>query len=586
MASWRDRIARGERIARVVSNARLVTFLVGIAVAWMAIDGDLLPVWTTGVPAIVFAVLVVWHAHVLERNERAAAAVRWYECGFDRLDGRWIGSGPDGARFLDGHPYAHDLDLFGHGSVFQLMSTARTEGGEETLAAWLGAPAEIDEILARQAAVTELAAMVDFREALAAASHGVRVGETSAIYRWATQHPAGLPVWAGLLFTISGAMTAALIVAAVTGRVATLPAVAWVLVQIVIVAVWRRRVADVVRRIHASSAHLGLLRDLLAVVERETFVSPRLRSLREQIAGEGVMASRRIGRLETFVSLLDQCEHNPYFRVVAMPLLVRGQLAVAIDRWHAENRARTVGWLTTIGQLEALASIATYAYEHGADPFPSLVSEGPLFDARELSHPLLPDAHDAPAVRNDVRLGGRWPRLLIVSGSNMSGKSTLLRSVGVNAVLALAGAPVRASSLTLSPVAIGATIKVEDSLQAGHSRFYAEILRIRSIVDVARGPRPALFLLDEVLHGTNSHDRRLGAEAIVKALVSAGAIGLITTHDLALTELARKLNDQAANVHFADHIENGRMVFDYRMRDGVVEHSNALELMRAVGLEV
>jgi DNA mismatch repair ATPase MutS len=175
---------------------------------------------------------------------------------------------------------------------------------------------------------------------------------------------------------------------------------------------------------------------------------------------------------------------------------------------------------------------------------------------------------------------------LLVTGSNMSGKSTLLRAVGVNAVLAHAGAPVRAAALRLSPLAIGATLKIEDSLAAGHSRFYTEILRIRGIVEQARGPVPVLFLLDEILHGTNSHDRRIGAEAIVRSLVEAGAIGLVTTHDLALTELVPELGSRAANVHFADTIENGQMVFDYRMRAGVVARSNALALMRAVGLEV
>jgi DNA mismatch repair ATPase MutS len=176
--------------------------------------------------------------------------------------------------------------------------------------------------------------------------------------------------------------------------------------------------------------------------------------------------------------------------------------------------------------------------------------------------------------------------VLIVSGSNMSGKSTLLRAVGTNVVLALAGGAVRAAAMRLSPLAIGATIRIEDSLQEGHSRFYTEILRIRAIVEQTSGRVPVLFLLDEVLHGTNSHDRRIGAGAIVRALVERGAIGLVTTHDLALTELATTMGGAAANVHFEDRIEDGRMVFDYRMRPGVVERSNALELMRAVGLDV
>jgi DNA mismatch repair ATPase MutS len=206
-----------------------------------------------------------------------------------------------------------------------------------------------------------------------------------------------------------------------------------------------------------------------------------------------------------------------------------------------------------------------------------------VFHATSLAHPLLPTA---VAVPNDVRLGDDGPQLLVVSGSNMSGKSTLLRAVGLNVALALAGAPVRARALVLSPVVLGATIRIEDSLLAGHSRFYTEVLRIRSIVELLPGAMPVLFLLDEILHGTNSHDRRIGAEAILKTLVEADAIGLVTTHDLALTHTVAAFGRRAANVHFQDRIEDGGMVFDYRMRPGVVEHSNALALMRAVGLEV
>jgi DNA mismatch repair ATPase MutS len=178
------------------------------------------------------------------------------------------------------------------------------------------------------------------------------------------------------------------------------------------------------------------------------------------------------------------------------------------------------------------------------------------------------------------------PQALVISGSNMSGKSTLLRTVGTNAVLALAGAPVRAARLALSPLALGATLRVQDSLQDGASRFYAEITRLAQIVGLAAGERPLLFLLDEILAGTNSHDRRIGAEAIVRGLVARGAIGLVTTHDLALAAIADALAPAGENVHFADHLEDGRIAFDYLMHSGVVTKSNALELMRAVGLEV
>jgi DNA mismatch repair ATPase MutS len=270
------------------------------------------------------------------------------------------------------------------------------------------------------------------------------------------------------------------------------------------------------------------------------------------------------------------------FAPIAFVLLLRPQLAIAIDRWHALYGSAVAEWLRAVGETEALAALATFAYERPEDRFPELVEAGPLYEAEGLGHPLIA----APvAVRNDVRLGAGGSRVIIVSGSNMSGKSTLLRSVGVSVVLALAGAPVTATRLRLSALVLGATLHIEDSLQAGHSRFFAEILRIRLIADAARGTVPLLFLLDEILHGTNSHDRRIGAEGIVRALVALGAIGLVTTHDLALTELSSTLGS-AVNMHFEDRLENGKMIFDYRMRPGVVEHSNALALMRAIGLDV
>jgi DNA mismatch repair ATPase MutS len=216
------------------------------------------------------------------------------------------------------------------------------------------------------------------------------------------------------------------------------------------------------------------------------------------------------------------------------------------------------------------------------DPFPEVVEQGPLFEGEDLGHPLIARTK---SVANTVRLGAE-PQLLVVSGSNMSGKSTLLRTVGVNTVLALAGAPVRARRLRLSPLAVGAAIRIQDSLQAGESHFYAEIQRIQYITELTTEGLPVLFLLDELLHGTNSHDRAIGAEAIVRSLIRRGAIGLATTHDLALAKIAEALHPKAANVHFEDQLEEGRMVFDYRMKQGVVGHSNALGLMKSLGLEV
>jgi hypothetical protein len=518
----------------------------------------------------------------LNRFERAQAAERVYLRGLERLADRWAGTGRDGAGFAGDHPYARDLDLFGPGSLFERLNTTRTEAGETTLAGWLSGPAPTDEVLARQRAIDELRPMLDFREDVAVLASESPVGRTGLLAAWSQRPPTRFPAALPFLFAALAAITVALSVGTYQDIVMPDLLVLWIAASVAVAAIWRKPLHHVLHAIDTPDRDLGLVAELLARLEAQQFTSPRLVALHDALMTAGVPPSRRIARLRSLVSWLDST-HNLLFAPIAYALLLRPQLAMVIARWHAAYGPAISEWLRAIGEAEAFAAFATYAYERPDDPFPEIAGGQALFDAEALAHPLLPQA---AAVRNDVRLGGDGPRVIVLSGSNMSGKSTFLRTIGVNVVLALAGAPVAARRLRLSPLVLGATLHVEDSLQAGHSRFYAEILRIRTIVDAARGPAPLLFLLDEILHGTNSYDRRIGAEGIVRALVNFGAIGLITTHDLALAELPATLGAKAINMHFEDRLENGRMTFDYHLRSGVVEHSNALALMRAVGLDV
>jgi hypothetical protein len=577
----RERMAALDRINLRISNGRLALAAVAAALVWMAFGrAAISPAWPIGA-GLVFGILAVVHAQHLNRFERAQSAERVYRRGLDRLDDRWAGTGRDGAHFIGDHPYARDLDLFGPASLFERLNTTRTEAGETTLAGWLRAPADPEEVVARQRAVDELRAMLDFKEDVAVLASESPVGRTGLLAAWALEPPVRFPPALPLVFAAFALVTVAL-GAAVFANVALPDAlVLWIAAQSGVAAIWRREVHHVLHAVDMPDRDLGLVSDLLARIESQPFTSPRLVALHEALLTDGVPPSARIARLRSLVSWLDST-HNLLFAPVAFVLLLRPQLAMAIARWHASYGHAIDDWLRAVGEIESFTSLATYAYERPDDPFPELV-EGPLFDAEQLAHPLLPEA---AAVRNDVRLGGGGPRVVVLSGSNMSGKSTFLRTIGVSVVLALAGAPAPARRLRLSPLALGATLHVEDSLQAGRSRFYAEILRIRAIVEEARGAVPLLFLLDEILHGTNSYDRRIGAEGIVRALASLGAIGIVTTHDLALTELPATLGVAAANMHFEDRLIDGRMSFDYRLRPGVVEHSNALALMRAVGLDV
>jgi DNA mismatch repair ATPase MutS len=311
-----------------------------------------------------------------------------------------------------------------------------------------------------------------------------------------------------------------------------------------------------------------------------------LAALRASLDSEGDPPSKRLALLNRLMELLDSREHM-LVRLLEPFTFWTTHLAFAIENWRRHSGPAARRWLAATGEIEALCSLANHAFEHPDDPFPEFAPEAPgdpapWLEAEAIGHPLIPEDR---VVRNNVRIGGDL-HVLVVSGSNMSGKSTLLRTLGINAVLAQAGAPVRARRLRLSPLAVGASIRITDSLQGGVSRFYAEILRLRQILDLTAGSLPVLFLIDEFLHGTNSHDRRIGAEALVRGLVERGAIGLITTHDLALAEIAHTLGDRAANVHFEDQIHDGQIRFDYVMRPGVVRKSNAIELMRSVGLEI
>jgi DNA mismatch repair ATPase MutS len=343
----------------------------------------------------------------------------------------------------------------------------------------------------------------------------------------------------------------------------------------------RAATAAVVDAVEEAAHGLGLLSEVLVRLERERFPSGLLATLRQSLDTEGEPPSQRIARLNRLMERLDSRDHV-IVRVLEPFLLWTMHAALGVENWRRQCGPTVRRWLTATGEIEALCAFAGYAFDHPEDPFPEFAEGGACLEAEGVCHPLIPAGR---AVRNDVRLGGAL-RLLVVSGSNMSGKSTLLRTLGVNAVLAQAGAPVRARRLRLSPLAVGASIRLSDSLQGGVSHFYAEILRIRQILDATAGPLPVLFLIDEFLAGTNSHDRRIGAEALVRGLVDRGALGLVTTHDLALAEIAEALGGRAANVHFEDHLEDGKILFDYAMQPGVVRKSNALELMRSVGLEI
>ncbi|MFZ0552855.1 MAG: hypothetical protein WAM21_18825 [Steroidobacteraceae bacterium] len=535
-------------------------------------------------PVVAFICALAYHAVLRRRHSHLGRAAEFYRRGVARLEDRWAGGGDRGERFGEvHHVYSADLDLFGEGGLFELLCAARTRMGEQTLARWLLAPAAVAEIRQRQASVLDLRDRLDLRERLGTlGSEREPVLHPERLLAWA-QAPAVLGEswirWAAYLLPMF--LLATLIAGSLTGFWTPL------LLVLTLEAITLYRLREPLRQILFPAERafdfdgLKTLTGLLVEIERERFDSPPMRALVAGLSGGASRASARIGRLATLVMLSEQ-RKNLMVGWLRVPLLYTLHVALAAERWRCAYGSSLAGWIEAAGCFEALSSLAQYSFEHPDDPFPVFVEGRARLRGEGIGHALIPHAR---CVSNDVTLTDP-ARLWLVSGSNMSGKSTLLRSIGLNVVLAMAGAPVRAQAFELTPLQVGASIRNNDSLREGSSRFYAEITRLRQLKELAAGEPALLFLIDEMLQGTNSNDRRIGAEGILGALVGQGAIGLATTHDLALTELGGLGDGVLRNMHFDDHMENGQMRFDYELRQGVVTKSNGLELMRAIGLRV
>lgn len=574
----------------ILGYSKVSLIFIGLAlVVWIVTSEHVSAYWVL-TPIILFIFLEVLHERVSRAIEPNARARKFYERGIARINDRWAGSGEAGDRFArEAHPYARDLDLFGNGSLFQLLCDARTRAGEDTLASWLLAPASPDEVRSRNGAVADFRDRIDLREDLALLGANLREGMSpDALVAWAESKP----MVASSLRRVAAAVLAAVWLASfftwiawiiVDPRSLSRMTLLVVLITIVNASFNRanREWLEAALRADASCKGLPLLAAVMARFERESFSAPKLVELQERLRADGEPPSRPIARLARLVEFL-QSNRNKVIELFDRVVFYTLQVTFAIEAWHKKFGPSVRGWIAAIGELEALSSLAAYTYEHPRDVFPEFSAEAPCFEATDFAHPLIPASR---AICNDIQVGHEV-RLMIISGPNMAGKSTFLRAVGLNAVLAQCGGPVRARSLRLSPLQVAASVCVLDSLQGGISRFYAEILRIKLAMDLAGGATPVLFLLDELLGGTNSHDRRIGSESVVKNLLERGAIGMITTHDLALAEIADALGPCAANFHFEDRVEDGRLRFDYRLSPGVVQTSNALQLMRSIGIKI
>jgi hypothetical protein len=598
-----------------VSVLRGVTFIAGAGLG-AAVIADALPssaLWAAGAFGVIFVALVIAHAVLISKEAAVEQRIGLVQRALDRVNGKPPPTSAPVRPAPPDHPYAKDLDVFGNASLFELLDTTQTEPGETTLAAWLAGPSAPAAVAERQEAARELATLPAFREDLAVL--GLRAETKGRPVAPLTAWAEGAPALDGPLGGVSGGVskrtlvTAAAVLVPITLLLVGLPQIvgpqalgvfrrAWVvtlIAQVIILFLLRGSIEPLLAAAASRQAPFGRYQALFAEIERQTFKAPRLVALRDAIRGaSGADGSSAMRSLESIIGYAE-LRHNGIIHIAAQTFLLWDLwCAVALERWRARSGRRVGAWFAALGELEAIASLGTFTFERPDHTFPEVTPGAPRFEAERLGHTLLPSTK---RVTNDLTLGARPPgdgeamsgprgMALLVTGSNMSGKSTLLRACGVAAVLAQAGAPVCAARLVMSPLAVRTSIRIDDSLERGISHFYAELERLKSIVDTADAGDDVLFLLDEILHGTNSRERHIGAKAVVLHLIERGAIGAVSSHDLALADLAEESRGRIRNVHFEEIIREGRMAFDYKLKPGVVTTTNALRLMRLVGLDL
>lgn len=535
-------------------------------------------------PMSIFLAVLPFDQRCLRQLQRLQAARRFLESRLARLQ-RVFGSDlADGREYKnDQHPWTQDLDVFGQGSLFQMLNECRTQPGRRQLADWMMTVPTAEEIRVRQSRARGLKDSLQLRESLACIPDKADWTSAERLLQTWVNEPAR-PISTFVLFW-------SLLVGAAALPILTLVATdilspSWLLVLVILqtpaVLLTRQQIRQTAAVMDNVDAALRQFGAVIEAFEQHPVDEPSVRDLLNRFSSELMPASEAIAQLSRLTQWLNNAMRHQVFAPIAWACGLFVLLTHCIESWRRTHGPDVPDWLRTAAILEATLSVAGYNFDHPGDCVPEILDDRRELMAQDLGHPLL---NDSICVRNSVRLGGEQS-LMLISGSNMSGKSTFLRSIGASVVLTYCGAVVRATSFQTFAFQLGTAMRMSDSLLEGRSLFYSVLQRLKSVVDLTSGPRTVLFLLDEILHGTNSHDRRRGAEAVIRSLVDRGGVGIVTTHDLALTRIADSMPNQAVNKHFEDTIVDGTMLFDYRLRDGVVERSNAIELMRMLGLDV
>ncbi|MEA4903069.1 MULTISPECIES: MutS family DNA mismatch repair protein [Desulfitobacterium] len=580
--------AKQQQTANRLSNYRLMTSILGLALAFFFYQtfNHYLGI-AIGLSAVaLFSYLAIQHKHVRTQLRYSEILIGLNRQGEDRLLGDWVKFPDLGSEFKDeNHPYASDLDLFGQGSIFQWINSAQTPQGRETLANILKEPLKnTSEITHRQTAITELGQKLSWRQRFE--SEGIlisgQLNPTDSLIRWAEEtDEAYLQPMVKLGMRVFPAVTLIMIVLYAFHLVPWQIPILLAAAQFLLLKVYGAERSQALSTVYRFEASLKTYTEMLKHFENQNFNSEWLKIRQKKLCDQAEQpAYQQIKRLSKIADWISSRE-NAIFIIVNILTLWDYQCMIALEEWKKKSGKLLKNWLEVLAEVEALSSLSNIRFDNPDWAIPVIHGSADALSSLKMGHPLL----TRKRVTNDFAM--KSPSgVILITGSNMSGKSTFLRTIGSNLVLAYAGAPVCAEEFSCSMMNIWTCMRVSDNLEQSISSFYAEILRIKQIVEAAKTDKPVFFLLDEIFKGTNSHDRHYGAKALINQLQKDGALGLISTHDLELGDLEKESQGRVKNYNFREYYENQEIHFDYKLRPGISTTRNALYLIKLAGIEL
>lgn len=529
----------------------------------------------------VFGTVVKVHRRISYKRKQESILQKINEDELKILNGDLKGQ-EDGANFKDKkHQYINDLDIFGANSIFQLVNRCTTNGGKTKLALWLSKFSKKAVVESRQRAVIELAPKIDWRQKFQASGlhHKNEKANPELLIKWINE-PYSYNKFYNILAWVLPAITITLVILYFTGHIGFYPTLGMLAINGFVLMRFSKHIQNLTL---AVADHINLLASYSALVEHlenSTFESELLNSLRNNLVNEGKKASASIINLYKILDFLN-ARANFFYSIIDSLTLFDLHIMFMAERWKRKNIADVSLWFDSISEFEAICSMSGMAYSNPDFSFPSISSEDYVLEGESIAHPLIKKKE---RVSNSYALHGKGA-LTIITGSNMSGKSTFLRTLGVNIVLALAGAPVCAKKFTVSELQLFTSMRTEDNLEEHVSSFYAELQRIRALLDEVEKGKPVLFMLDEILKGTNSHDRHNGAVSLAKQLSTTSSFGLISTHDLELGKLEQELKN-VTNYSFNSEVKGTEIIFPYKLDEGICKSFNASALMEKMGIKM